>query len=139
MVTQRGKSHYNNQKFHLFKIFSLLFKKSFTMTNYLVTLLTLTCMMGNANPAPAENHSLCNRIFKSSESCPRQLSYYKKAFFTDLYGNKKEKISFSDYINHFKSVGYGFPSDQIEEQAKFFNRYLFFIIKSTSRKNDILY
>ena len=106
------------------------------MSNYLVTLLTLTCMMGNADPAPAEYHPLCDRIFKSSESCPRQLSYYKKAFFTDLYGNKKEKISFSDYINHFESVGYGFPSDQIQEQAKFFYRYLFFI-KSTSRENNI--
>ena len=64
-----------------------------------------------------------NSESKNSENCLHYLSYYKKVFFTDQYGNTKEKISFSDFLNHYKSAGYEFPKEAIETEAYKFYRY----------------
>ena len=64
-----------------------------------------------------------NSESKNSEKCLQELSRYKKAFFTDQYGNTKEKISFSDYLNHYKSAGYEFPKEAIETEADKFYRF----------------
>ena len=63
------------------------------------------------------------RTSENSEYCLRKLSFYKKAFFTDQYGNTKEKISFSDFLNHYKSAGYEFPKEAIEIEAERFYRH----------------
>ena len=60
---------------------------------------------------------------ESSEYCLQKLSFYKKAFFTDQYGNTKEKISFSDFLNHYKSAGYEFPKEAMETEAEKFYRH----------------
>ena len=57
---------------------------------------------------------------ENSEYCLQTLSFLKKAFFTDQYGNTKEKISFSDYLNHYKSAGYEFPKEAIETESEKF-------------------
>ena len=64
-----------------------------------------------------------NSESKNSEKCLQELSRYKKAFFTDQYGNTKEKISFSDYLNHYKSAGYEFPKEAIETEADKFYQH----------------
>ena len=64
-----------------------------------------------------------NSESKNAEKCLQELSRYKKAFFTDQYGNTREKISFSDYLNHYKSAGYEFPKEAIETEAEKFYRH----------------
>ena len=54
---------------------------------------------------------------------PTISTFYKKAFFTDQYGNTKEKISFSDFLNYYKSAGYEFPKEAIETEAEKFYRH----------------
>ena len=65
----------------------------------------------------------CNIGTMNSAACQRSLSRYRKAFFTDNYGNVKEKLTFADYLNHFKAAGYGFSNDQIAAEAKLFYKF----------------
>ena len=76
--------------------------------------------MGNVNTY--QKGIDCGRLREpeNSEYCLERLSLYKKAFFTDQYGNTKEKISFSDFLNHYKSAGYEFPKEAIETEAETF-------------------
>ena len=90
--------------------------------SYFIISSTLFCLIGNvytfqlgANCGPLRP--------QSSEYCLRELSSFKKAFFTNQYGNTKEKVSFSDYLNHYKSAGYEFPKEAIETEADKFYRY----------------
>ena len=77
--------------------------------------------MGNVNTVVQIGVD-CGRLGnpENSEYCLRELSLYKKVFFTDRYGNTKEKISFSDFLNHYKSAGYEFPKEAIETEAEKF-------------------
>ena len=59
------------------------------MTPFII-LSILFCLMGNVNTF--QLGADCGRGV-ISENCLQRLSYYKKAFFTDQYGNKKEKIN----------------------------------------------
>jgi hypothetical protein len=98
------------------------------MTPFIV-LSILFCLMGNVNTFGQLGVNCGRGIIiekirfginsesKNSEKCLQKLSYFKKAFFTDQYGNTKEKISFSDYLNHYKSAGYEFPKEAIETEA----------------------
>ena len=74
--------------------------------------------MGNAT-----SQLKCGKFVKNKADCLQKLSYYKKAFFTDQFGNIKEKISFSDYLNHYKSAGYEFPKEAIETEAEKFYKH----------------
>ena len=84
----------------------------------LIVLFILFCLLGNAASRPK-----CGRFVKNKAVCRQKLSYYEKAFFTDQYGNTKEKISFSDFLNVYKSAGYEFPKEAIEAEAEKFYRY----------------
>ena len=94
----------------------------------------LFCLMGNVNTffqlgADCGRGVIIEKLQfginseSKKEKCLQRLSYYKKAFFTDQYGNTKEKISFSDFLNHYKSAGYEFPKEAIETEAYKFYRY----------------
>ena len=72
---------------------------------------------------PASFRPKCSVGHMNSEACQRSLAHYRKAFFTDNYGNVKEKLTFADYLNHFKAAGYGFSNDQIAAEAKMFYKY----------------
>ena len=74
--------------------------------------------MGNAT-----SQLKCGKFVKNKADCLQKLSYYKKAFFTDQFGNTKETISFSDFLNHYKSAGYEFPKEAIETEADKFYRH----------------
>ena len=87
------------------------------MTPFII-LSILVCLVGNAASRPK-----CGKLIKNKSDCLQKLSYYEKAFFTDQYGNTKEKISFSDFLNHYKSAGYEFPKEAIETEAYKFYRY----------------
>ena len=88
----------------------------------LIILSILFCFMGNANTFQLGAN--CGPLRpESSEYCFKKLAFYKKAFFTDQYGNTKEKISFSDFLNVYKSAGYEFPKEAIEAEAEKFYRY----------------
>ena len=87
------------------------------MTPFII-LSILVCLVGNAASRPK-----CGKLVKNKYDCLQKLSYYEKAFFTDQYGNTKEKISFSDFLNHYKSAGYEFPKEAIETEAYKFYRY----------------
>ena len=88
----------------------------------LIILSILFCFMGNANTFQLGAN--CGPLRpESSEYCFKKLAFYKKAFFTDQYGNTKEKISFSDFLNHYKSAGYEFPKEAIETEAEKFYRH----------------
>ena len=87
------------------------------MTPFII-LSILFCLVGNAASRPK-----CGKLVKNKYDCLQKLSYYEKAFFTDQYGNTKEKISFSDFLNHYKSAGYEFPKEAIETEADKFYRY----------------
>ena len=89
--------------------------------SYLIILLTLFFFIGNVNTV-IQSGVDCGRLrlSESSEYCLHKLSRYKKAFFTDRYGNTKDKISFSDFLNHYKSAGYEFPKEAIETEAEKF-------------------
>ena len=90
--------------------------------SYFIILSTLFCLMGNVNTFQLGAN--CGPLRpESSEYCLQKLSFYKKAFFTDQYGNTKEKISFSDFLNHYKSAGYEFPKEAIETEAEKFYRH----------------
>jgi hypothetical protein len=89
------------------------------MTKFII-LSTLLCLMGNASSLSVDS---CRRGFTNSKDCLEKLAFYKKAFFTDQFGNTKEKISFSDYLNHYKSAGYEFPKEAIETEADKFYRH----------------
>ena len=78
----------------------------------------LFCLLGNAASRPK-----CSKFIKNKAVCRQKLSYYEKAFFTDQNGNTKEKISFSDFLNVYKSAGYEFPKEAIEAEAEKFYRY----------------
>jgi hypothetical protein len=88
--------------------------------SYFFILLTLFFFMGNINTFQLGVD--CGRLREpeNSEYCLRQLSSYKKVFFTDRYGNTKEKISFFDFLNHYKSAGYEFSKEAIETEAEKF-------------------
>ena len=87
---------------------------------YFIILSTLLCLMGNASSLSVDS---CRRGFTNSKDCLEKLAFYKKAFFTDQFGNIKEKISFSDYLNHYKSAGYEFPKEAIETEAEKFYKH----------------
>ena len=87
---------------------------------YFIILSTLLCLMGNASSQLVDS---CRRGFTNSKDCLEKLALYKKAFFTDRNGNIKDKISFSDFLNHYKSAGYEFPKEAIEAEAEKFYRY----------------
>ena len=90
--------------------------------SYLIILSTLFCLMGNVNTFQLGAN--CGPLRpQSSEYCLRKLSSLKKAFFTNQYGNTKEKISFSDFLNVYKSAGYEFPKEAIETEADKFYRF----------------
>ena len=89
----------------------------FGMTPFII-LSILVCLVGNAASRPK-----CGKLIKNKSDCLRKFSYYGKAFFTDQYGNAKEKISFSDFLNHYKSAGYEFPKEAIEAEAEKFYRH----------------
>ena len=72
---------------------------------------------------PASYRPSCGVGHMNSEACQRSLAHYRKAFFIGNYGNVKEKITFADYLNHFKAAGYGFSNDQIAGEAKMFYKY----------------
>ena len=84
------------------------------MTSFII-LSILFGLMGNAT-----SQLKCGKFVKNQADCLRKLAFYKKAFFTDQYGNTKEKISFSDFLNHYKSAGYEFPKEAIETEAEKF-------------------
>ena len=92
--------------------------------SYFIILSTLFFFIGNVNTV-IQSGVDCGRLrlSESSEYCLHKLSRYKKAFFTDRYGNTKDKISFSDFLNHYKSAGYEFPKEAIETEAEKFYRY----------------
>ena len=103
------------------------------MTPFII-LSILFCLMGNVNTfqlgADCGRGVIIEKLrfginseSKNSEKCLQKLSYYKKAFFTDQYGNTREKISFSDYLNHYKSAGYAFPKEAIETEKDKFYRH----------------
>ena len=87
------------------------------MSSFII-LSILFCLIGNSS-----SQLKCGWDVKDEADCLRKLSFYKKAFFTDQYGNTKEKISFSDYLNHYKSAGYEFPKAAIETEAEKFYRH----------------
>ena len=90
--------------------------------SYFIILSTLFCLMANVNTFQLGAN--CGPLRpESSEYCLQKLSFYKKAFFTDQYGNTKEKISFSDFLNHYKSAGYEFPKEAMETEAEKFYRH----------------
>ena len=91
------------------------------MNCQVIILCILICMMKNVQPA--KYRPSCRIGHENSAACQRSLSFYRKAFFTDNYGNVKEKITFADYLNHFKANGYGFNKDQIVEEAKMFYKF----------------
>ena len=78
------------------------------MTLFIISSI-LFFLVGNAASQPK-----CGRLVKNKADCLQKLSYYEKAFFTNQYGNTKEKISFSDFLKHYKSAGYEFPKEAIE-------------------------
>ena len=90
--------------------------------SYFIILSTLFCLIGNVN-----NFQLganCGPLRpEDSEQCLQELSSFKKAFFTNQYGNTKEKISFSDFLNHYKSAGYEFSKEAIEAETEKFYRH----------------
>ena len=99
--------------------------------SYFTILLSLFFFMGNVNTfqlgADCGRGIIIEKLrfginseSKNAEKCLQKLSYYKKVFFTDQYGSTKEKISFSDYLNHYKSAGYEFPKEAIETEAEKF-------------------
>ena len=92
--------------------------------SYFIILSTLFFFIGNVNTV-IQSGVDCGRLrlSESSEYCLHKLSRYKKAFFTDRYGNTKDKISFSDFLNHYKSAGYEFPKEAIETEADKFYRH----------------
>ena len=103
------------------------------MTPFII-LSILFCLMGNVNTFQLgvdcgrgiiieKLRFGINSESKNSEKCLQKLSYFKKAFFTDQYGNTKEKVSFSDYLNHYKSAGYEFPKEAIETEADKFYQH----------------
>ena len=87
------------------------------MTPFII-LSFLFCLVGNAASRPK-----CGRFVKNKADCLQKLSYYKKALFTDQYENTKEKISFSDFLNWYKSAGYEFPEEAIETEPDKFYRH----------------
>ena len=89
--------------------------------SYFIILSTLFFFIGNVNTV-VQSGVDCGRLrlSENSEYCLHKLSLYKKAFFTDRYGNTKDKISFSDFLNHYKSAGYEFPKEAIETEAEKF-------------------
>ena len=87
---------------------------------YFIILSTLLCLMGNASSLLVDS---CRRGFTNSKDCLEKLALYKEAFFTDQFGNTKEKISFSDYLDHYKSAGYEFPKEAIETEAEKFYKH----------------
>ena len=90
--------------------------------SYFIISSTLFCLIGNVNTFQLGAN--CGPLRpQSSEYCLRELSSFKKAFFTNQYGNTKEKISFSDFLNHYKSAGYEFPKEAIETEADKFYRF----------------
>ena len=88
--------------------------------SYFNILSTLFFFVGNVNTWQLGVD--CGRLREpeNSKYCLQKLSLYKKAFFSDRYGNTKEKISFSDFLNHYKSAGYEFPKEAIETEAEKF-------------------
>ena len=90
--------------------------------SYLIISSTLFCLIGNVSTFQLGAN--CGPLRpQSSEYCLRELSSFKKAFFTNQYGKTKEKISFSDFLNVYKSAGYEFPKEAIETEADKFYRY----------------
>ena len=91
--------------------------------SYLIILST-SFFFGNVNTV-VQSGVDCGRLrlSESTEYCLHKLSLYKKAFFSDRYGNTKEKISFSDFLNHYKSAGYEFPKEAIETEAEKFYQH----------------
>ena len=87
------------------------------MSSFII-LSILFCLIGNSS-----SQLKCGWGVNNKADCLRKLSFYKKAFFTDQYGNTKEKISFSDYLNHYKFAGYEFPKEAIEAEAEKFYRH----------------
>ena len=83
------------------------------------TLYIIILMVKYVEPAPY----ICRRGYENSGECRRWLDFYKRAFFTDKYGNVKETLTFADYLNHYKVAGYGFSQEQIAEEARVFYRY----------------
>ena len=88
--------------------------------NYFIILSTLLCLIANASSLSVNS---CRIGFTNSKDCLEKLAFYKKAFFTDQFGNTKEKISFSDFLNHYKSAGYEFPKEAIETEAEKFYKH----------------
>ena len=91
------------------------------MNCQVIVLCILICMLKSVQPA--SYRPSCNIGQMNSARCQRSLSKYRKAFFIDNYGNIKERITFADYLNHFKAAGYGFSNDQIAAEAKMFYKY----------------
>ena len=87
------------------------------MTPFIISSI-LFFLVGNAASRPK-----CGRLVNNKADCLQKLSYYKKAFFTDQYENTKEKISFSDFLNCYKSAGYEFPEEAIETEPDKFYRH----------------
>ena len=92
------------------------------MNCQVIILCILICMLKSVQPA-LYSRPPCNIGSMNSAECQHSLSRYRKAFFTDNYGNVKEKLTFADYLNHFKAAGYGFSNDQIAAEAKLFYKY----------------
>ena len=88
------------------------------MNCQVIILCILICMLKSA-----QSRRSCNIGQMNSARCQRSLSRYRKAFFIDNYGNVKERLTFADYLNHFKAAGYGFSNNQIAAEAKMFYKY----------------
>jgi hypothetical protein len=79
-------------------------------------------MLKSVQPA-LYNKPSCNIGQMNSARCQQSLSKYRKAFFIDNYGNIKERLTFADYLNHFKAARYGFSNNQIAAEAKLFYKH----------------
>jgi hypothetical protein len=92
------------------------------MNCQVIILCILICMLKSVQPA-LYNKPSCNIGQMNSARCQQSLSKYRKAFFIDNYGNIKERLTFADYLNHFKAAGYGFSNNQIAAEAKLFYKH----------------
>ena len=91
------------------------------MNYYKITLCVMILMVKYVQPAPYD--FICRRGYENSGECQTWMNFYKNAFFRDVYGNVKDKLTFNDYLNHYKGAGYGFSKEQAAGEAKIFYSY----------------
>ena len=92
------------------------------MNHCQIALCVMILMVKYIQPAP-NNGWICRRGYVNSAECQTWMKFYKNAFFRDIYGNINDKLTFNDYLNHYKAAGYGFSKEQAAGEAKIFYRY----------------